>query len=137
MKFGAGQSVRRTEDIRFITGNGQYTDDLSFPRQAYAAFVRSPYAHAKINGIDVSAARSAPGVVAVLTQADIVAAGGCNMPSHTPMKGRDGSAPKGVDKPLLADAQVTFSGEAVAMVIAETLAEARDAAELVAVDYED
>lgn len=137
MKFGAGQSVRRTEDIRFITGNGQYTDDLSFPRQAYAAFVRSPYAHAKINGIDVSAARSAPGVVAVLTQADIVAAGGHNMPSHTPMKGRDGSAPKGVDKPLLADAQVTFSGEAVAMVIAETLAEARDAAELVAVDYED
>lgn len=137
MKFGAGQSVRRTEDIRFITGNGQYTDDLSFPRQAYAAFVRSPYAHAKINGIDSSAAKSAPGVVAVLTQADIVVAGGHNMPSHTPMKGRDGSAPKGVDKPLLAEAQVTFSGEAVAMVIAQTLAEARDAAELVAVDYED
>jgi carbon-monoxide dehydrogenase large subunit len=137
MKFGAGQSVRRTEDIRFITGNGQYTDDRSFPRQAYAAFVRSPYAHAKINGIDSSAAKSAPGVVAVLTQADIVVAGGHNMPSHTPMKGRDGSAPKGVDKPLLAEAQVTFSGEAVAMVIAQTLAEARDAAELVAVDYED
>jgi len=137
MKFGAGQSVRRTEDIRFITGNGQYTDDLSFPRQAYAAFVRSPYAHAKINGIDSSAAKSAPGVVAVLTQADIVVAGGHNKPSHTPMKGRDGSAPKGVDKPLLAEAQVTFSGEAVAMVIAQTLAEARDAAELVAVDYED
>ena len=75
MKFGSGQSVRRTEDIRFVTGHGQYTDDLHFDGETFVAFVRSPQAHAKIKSIDISAAKAAPGVVAVLTQADVEAAG--------------------------------------------------------------
>ena len=136
MKFGTGQSVRRTEDIRFITGHGQYTDDVRLPGEARVAFVRSPYGHARILSIDTEAAKSAPGVVAVLTQADLEAAGAKPMKTMTPVKGKDGSFPKGVAKDLLAKDQVTFVGEAVAMVIAETLAEARDAAELVQIDYE-
>jgi len=136
MKFGSGQSVRRTEDIRFVTGHGQYTDDLRFDNETYAAFLRSPQAHAKILSIDTSAAKAAPGVVAVLTQDDIVAAGAGNMPSMTPMQSRDGSMPKAHDKELLAKDHTTFVGEAIAMVIAETYAQARDAAELVTVDYD-
>ncbi len=136
MKFGSGQSVRRIEDIRFVTGHGQYTDDLHFDRETFVAFVRSPQAHAKINSIDISAAKSSPGVVAVLTQDDIVAAGGQAISSMTPMPSRDGSMPKAVDKVLLAKDHTTFSGEAIVMVIAETYAQACDAAELVVVDYE-
>ena len=71
MKFGIGQSVRRTEDIRFVTGQGQYTDDLRFERQTFACFLRSPHAHARLKSVDVSAAKAAPGVVAVLTYDDI------------------------------------------------------------------
>ncbi|MDE2464928.1 MAG: xanthine dehydrogenase family protein molybdopterin-binding subunit, partial [Alphaproteobacteria bacterium] len=135
MKFGIGQSVRRTEDIRFVTGQGRYTDDLHFTNEAHVAFARSPYAAATINSVDVSAARSAPGVIAVLTQADVEAFGAGPMPCLAPVKNRDGTPVKTTDKPLLAEHKVTFSGEAVAMVVAETLAQARDAAELVAVDY--
>jgi carbon-monoxide dehydrogenase large subunit len=137
MKFGVGQSVKRTEDIRLVTGQGQYTDDYHFDHETHAAFLRSPYGHAKIKSIDTSAAKSAPGVVAVLTQADVEAFGARNMPNAAPLKSRDGSGPKGVSKPLLAKDHVTFTGEAVAMVVAETYAQACDAAELIAVDYED
>ena len=136
MKFGIGQSVRRTEDIRFVTGHGQYTDDIHFDGETQVVFTRSPYAHAKINGIDISAALAAPGVVAVLTQADVEASGAGPMPCLAPIKNRDGSALKTTPKPLLAKDKVTFPGEAVAMVIAETYAQAKDAAELVDVDYE-
>jgi len=136
MKFGTGQSVRRTEDIRFITGQGQYTDDLRFPKETHAAFARSPHAHAKIESIDTTAAKAAPGVVAVLTQADLEAAGARPMVTMTPVKSRDGSFPKGVAKNFLAKDQVTFVGEAVVLVVAETLAQATDAAELVEIDYE-
>ncbi len=99
-------------------------------------FVRSPHAHARINSIDVSAAKSSPGVVAVLTQADLEAAGAKPMATQTPVKSRDGSWPKGVAKNFLAKEQVTFVGEAIVAVLAETLAEARDAAEMVEVDYD-
>ncbi|HEY5338468.1 MAG TPA: xanthine dehydrogenase family protein molybdopterin-binding subunit [Rhizomicrobium sp.] len=136
MKFGTGQSVRRTEDIRFVTGHGQYTDDLHFENETQAVFARSPHAHAKINAIDTSAAKSAPGVVAVLTQADLEADGARPMVTMTPVKSRDGSFPKGAAKNFLAKDQVTFVGEAVVLVVAETLAQARDAAELVEIDYE-
>jgi aerobic carbon-monoxide dehydrogenase large subunit len=136
MRFGVGQSVRRTEDIRFITGQGQYTDDLRLAGEARAAFLRSPHGHARILSIDTSAAEDAPGVIAALTQADLEAAGARPMESKTPVKGRDGSFPKGVGKPFLAKDRVTFVGEAVAMVVAETLAQARDAAELIVVNYE-
>ncbi|HWA31222.1 MAG TPA: hypothetical protein VG867_08985, partial [Rhizomicrobium sp.] len=121
MKFGTGQSVRRTEDSRFVTGHGRYTDDLRFDNETYVAFVRSPHAHAKINSIDTSAAKSASGVVGVFTQADLEAAGAKPMVTKTPVKSRDGSFPKGVAKNFLAKDQVTFVGEAVAMVLAETL----------------
>ncbi|MBS0279186.1 MAG: xanthine dehydrogenase family protein molybdopterin-binding subunit [Proteobacteria bacterium] len=136
MKFGTGQSVRRTEDSRFVTGHGHYTDDLHFDNETQVVFARSPHAHAKIKSIDTAAAKAAPGVVAVLTQADLEAAGAKPMVTKTPVKARDGSFPKGVAKTFLARDQVTFVGEAVAMVVAETLAQARDAAELVEVDYE-
>ncbi len=135
MKFGMGQSVRRTEDIRFVTGQGRYTDDLHFANEANVAFVRSPYAAAKINSIDISAAAAAPGVIAVITQADVDKFGAGPMPCLASLKNRDGTASKFTDKPLLADRKVTFAGEAVAMVVAESLFQARDAAELVNVDY--
>src|SRR6476660_1536187 len=136
MKFGIGQSVRRTEDIRFVTGQGQYTDDLRFPNEAHAAYARSPHAHAKINAIDTSAAESAPGVVAVLTWKDVEAFGANPMPCMAPLRNRDGSPVRQSPKPLLAKDKVTFVGEAVAMIVAETYAQAVDAAELVEIDYQ-
>jgi len=136
MKFGVGQPVRRTEDIRFVTGRGCYTDDLHFPNETFACFVRSPHAHARIAQIDIAAATAAPGVVGVLTYHDVEAFGAKPMPCLAPLQSRDGSHPKASPKALLARDKVTFTGEAVAMVIAESYAEAKDAAELVDVEYE-
>jgi carbon-monoxide dehydrogenase large subunit len=136
MKFGVGQAVRRTEDNRFLTGRGRYTDDLRFPGETFACFVRSPHAHARILAIDTEAAAAAPGVAGVLTHADVEAAGAKPMPCLAPLPSRDGSHPKASPKPLLARDKVTFAGEAVVMVMAETYAQAKDAAELVNVEYE-
>lgn len=136
MKFGIGQSVRRTEDARFVTGQGRYTDDLRFPGETFSFFVRSPHAHASIRRIDIDAASIAPGVLAVLTYKDVDAFGARPMPSLAPLVSRDGSPPKSSPKPILANDRVTFVGDAVAMVVAETYAQAKDAAELVSVDYE-
>ncbi len=136
MKFGIGQSVRRTEDIRFVTGQGQYTDDLRFGNEAHAAFARSPHGHARILSIDTSAALAAPGVIAVLTHEDVEAFGANPMPCQAPLKNRDGSDIKHTPKCLLAKGKSTFTGEAVAMVVAETYEQAVDAAERVAIDYE-
>lgn len=136
MKFGIGQSVRRTEDIRFVTGLGQYTDDMRFAGEAHAAFHRSPHGHARIVRVDIAAAKVAPGVIAVLTQSDVSKTGAGPMPCLAPINSRDGSTIKTSDKPLLADRRVTFTGEAIAMVVAETYAQATDAAELIAVEYE-
>ena len=118
-----------------MTGHGQYTDDIRFEREAHAAFHRSPHAHARIVNVDVSAAKAAPGVIAVLTQADVDAAGAGPMACTVPVVGRNGFQVK-TDKPLLAGRRITFTGEAIAMVVAETYAQAVDAAELVAVEYE-
>src|SRR5690348_9519599 len=117
MKFGVGQAVRRTEDVRFVTGRGRYTDDLHFPEETFACFVRSPHAHARIIGVDIEPARVAPGVVGVLTHADVDAFGAKPMPCLAPLTSRDGSHPKASPKPLLAKDRVTFAGEAVAMVV--------------------
>jgi carbon-monoxide dehydrogenase large subunit len=136
MKFGVGQAVRRTEDVRFVTGRGRYTDDLHFPKETFACFVRSPHAHARIVGIDFEAAAAAPGVVGVLTHSDVETFGAKPMPCMAPVTSRDGSHPKASPKALLARDRVIFTGEAVAMVVAETYAQAKDAAELVTVDYE-
>ncbi|MBI3675025.1 MAG: xanthine dehydrogenase family protein molybdopterin-binding subunit [Proteobacteria bacterium] len=137
MKFGIGQSVRRTEDIRFITGQGQYTDDLRFDKETFVAFARSPHAHARIAKIDIADAKAAPGVVDVLTWKDVEAFGAGPMPCLAPLRNRDGTPVRQSPKPLLAKDRVTFAGEAVAMVIAETYAQASDAAELVDVEYEE
>jgi len=137
MKFGVGQSVKRTEDFRLITGQGQYTDDFRFERETHAALLRSPHAHARIRSIDVSGALAMPGVVAVLTQADVEAFGAKPLPNQSPLASRDGSPPIGAPKTLLASDHVTFTGEAIAMVVAETYAQACDAAEAIAIDYEE
>lgn len=135
MKFGMGQSVRRTEDMRLITGHGTYTDDIDLPGQAFAVFARSPHAHAKLLSVDVSMAREAPGVIAVLTFDDIEAMGAGRLTCLAPLKSRDGSPFKPSEQPFLAHDKVRFVGEAVAMVIAETPKQAKDAAEQVMADY--
>jgi len=135
-KFGASQPVRRVEDRRFITGEGRYTDDVSLPGQAYAVFLRSPHAHARIADLDVSAARTAPGVLAVYTIAELKAAKVGDLPCAIPLKNSDGSRRADPKRPALADGMVRHVGEPVACVVAETQAQARDAAELIAVEYE-
>ena len=134
MKFGVGQPVRRREDVRLVTGRGQYTDDLVMEKQLYAAFVRSPHAHAKLGAIDSEQARALPGVIEILTHADIV--GAPTMPILARNKNRDGSDITATPKALLPADKARFCGEAIAMVIATSVALARDAAELVDIDYD-
>ncbi|HUI95450.1 MAG TPA: xanthine dehydrogenase family protein molybdopterin-binding subunit [Xanthobacteraceae bacterium] len=135
-KFGIGQAVRRVEDQRFLTGHGRYIDDINLPGQAFGVPVLSPHAHARITRIDVAKAKAAPGVLAVLTGADAVADKLGSLTSH--LMPEDVGAPKGhrTFQPLLVADRVRFAGDRVAYVVAETLAQARDAAELVEVDYE-
>ena len=135
-KFGVGQPVRRVEDQRFITGSGRYTDDIDLPRQVHGCVVRSPEAHARIRSIDVAAAKAAPGVLAVITGAEIEARGGNALPCGIPMENRDGSQGINPLRPVLCTDRVRHVGDNVAFVVAETLAEAKDAAELVAVEYD-
>ncbi|MGH7039482.1 MAG: xanthine dehydrogenase family protein molybdopterin-binding subunit [Stellaceae bacterium] len=135
-QFGIGQPVRRVEDRRFITGRGRYTDDLVRPRQAHAVLLRSPHAHAQIRAIETEAAASAPGVLAVYTGADLTADGVGTIPCLSPVQNRDGSAAVLPPYPALASGQVRHVGDGVALVVAETVAAARDAAERIAVDYE-
>lgn len=138
-KFGVGQSVRRVEDERLITGRGRYADDVSLPGQAYAFMVRSPHAHAVITNVDASDALAAPGVVAVFTGEDIAAAGLGNLdsPAVAMFKQKDGSPLKVTPRPLIARERVRFAGDTVAMIVAETLNQARDAADLLLIDYDD
>ncbi|MFG1205487.1 xanthine dehydrogenase family protein molybdopterin-binding subunit [Xanthobacter flavus] len=131
-----GAAVRRKEDHRFITGKGRYTDDLDRPGQAYAYFVRSPYAHARIRHIDATAAKAMPGVVDVLTGADIAADGLGDLICGWMIHSKDGSPMKMGSHPALAKEKVRYVGDHVAVVIAETLNEAKDAALAVEVEYE-
>ena len=135
-KFAIGQSVRRVEDPRLIQGLGRYGDDVNLVRQAYAVVVRSPHAHARIRGIDATAARTAPGVVAVLTGADLAADKIGNLPTDGGRKRRDGSPAFTTPRPALVRDRARHVGDPVALVVAESQAQAVDAAELVAVDYE-
>lgn len=137
MKFGIGQAVPRTEDARLLTGGGRYTDDVSLPGQTYAAFVRSPHAFAAIGTIDSADALAQPGVLAVYTVADLDAEGVGMIPCQAVLKQRDGSRYVRTPRPALARGLVRHVGDPVAMVVAETLEAAREAAELVMVDYED
>ena len=131
-----GAAVRRKEDHRFITGKGRYTDDLDRPGQTYAYFVRSPYAHARIRHIDPTAAKAMPGVVDVLTGADIAADGLGDLICGWMIHSKDGSPMKMGSHPALAKEKVRYVGDHVAVVIAETLNQAKDAALAVEVEYE-
>jgi aerobic carbon-monoxide dehydrogenase large subunit len=133
-KYGVGQPVPRTEDPTLVRGQGQYTDDLNLPGQAYAAMVRSRHAHGIIRGIDAEAARSMPGVLAIYTGADLAHYGG--LKCALPIKNRDGSPIRAVPRPALATDKVRFVGDPVAVVIAESLLQARDAAEAVELDID-
>jgi carbon-monoxide dehydrogenase large subunit len=134
---GIGASVRRKEDLRFISGHGHYVDDINRPGQTYAVFKRSDRPHARILGADCAAAKAAPGVVAVFTGADLAAEGIGGLPCGWAVKNKDGSPMAEPGHPVLAVDIVRFVGDAVAIVIAETKQQARDAAELLMVDYED
>ena len=133
-KFGVGQPVRRSEDPTLVRGEGCYTDDVSRPGQAYAVMVRSRDAHGVIRGIDTAAAKSMPGVLAVYTAADLTGYGG--LKCALPLKNRDGSPIHYTPRPALAADKVRYVGDPVACVIAETVAQAKDAAEAMALDIE-
>ena len=129
-----GQSVRRKEDARFLTGAGQYTDDVTLPNQTHAYFLRSPHAHATIRSIDTSKAKAAPGVVAVYTGADLEGVNG--LPCGWLITSVDGTPMKEPAHPVLAKGKVRYVGDHVALVIAETRSQAKDASELIEVDYD-
>src|SRR4029077_4775419 len=140
---GIGQPVRRREDLRLLTGKGRYSDDLNLADQAYAVMVRSPHAHALIRSIDAAAARAMPGVLAVRPAAEVRAERLWSLPhiSNTPpadiqIKNRDGSPTLVPKHQVIVGPEVCHVGEIVATVVANTLAEAKDAAERVTVGYE-
>ena len=132
---GLGASVARKEDRRFLLGRGRYTDDITLPGQTHAVFVRSPHAHATIRSIDASQALKAPGVLAVLTGADVAADDLGGIPCGWTITNKDGSKMVAPPHPALAQGKARHAGDPVAMVIAETRAQAKDAAQLVEVDY--
>ena len=130
-----GESLLRKEDVRFLTGQGNYTDDINLNRQKYGYFVRSPHAHAKIKSVDISAAAKMPGVARIFTGADLAGKMGglpCGWQIHNP----DGSPMKEPAHPVLAHTKVRYVGDHVALVVADSHVNARNAAEAVVVDYE-
>ena len=134
-RWGIGDAPKRREDLRFITGRGRYLDDLGFERLVHAVVVRSPHAHARIERTDTRAAQAAPGVLAVLTAADVRADGLQPLRPTAEANVQTGEAFAFAPQPLLADGKVRYVGEPVALVVAETRAQALDAAEELAVDY--
>jgi carbon-monoxide dehydrogenase large subunit len=134
-KFGLAQSVRRVEDPRLLKGSGRYTDDIVLPGMLHGIVVRSPHAAAKLGTIDTTAARSLRGVKAIYTAADLNADAIAPMPCAAPVQNRDGSAMASPPHPALADGAVRHVGDPVAFIVADTAAAARDAADLVSIDY--
>lgn len=134
-KFGISQPVRRVEDVRFLTGKGDYIEDMQLPATCRAIFLRSPVAHADFT-MDVSEAKGAPGVLMVLTGADLEVALDNDITALT-LPNRDGSTSARPKRPIMAIDRVRYVGEPVACVIAETVAEAKDAVELIEIDYTD
>ena len=131
-----GARIQRKEDYRFLTGVGQYTDDVTLPGQTYAAFVRSPHAHARIKKISLDRGKKSPGVLAIYTGADLAAAKVGGLPCGWLITDVNGQPMKEPPHPCLAQGKALHVGDQVAVVIAETLEQARDAAELVEVDYD-
>ena len=134
-RYGVGQAVRRTEDVRLLTGKGRYMDDINVPGQARAFFLRSPHAHAEIEHIDTAAAAQAPDVIGVLTAAEYRAAGYGPLPCEVPITNKDGSVRADPPRWPLALERVRYVGDSVAVVVAETIAAAKDAAELIEIRY--
>lgn len=135
--FGTGQSVRRSEDQRFLTGNGQFTDDITLKRQVYLYLFRSPYAHGNITQLDVSDARRADGVVCVLTAEDLGKAGVRDIAGSGLQGSSISGAIEAVNQRPLARGRVRYVGEPVAGIIAESQAQAKDAAELIDFDVDE
>src|SRR6202789_1973775 len=135
-KFGVGQPVRRKEDDTLVRGKGKYTDDFNLPRQAYAWIVRSSHAHGVIRGIDTKAARAMPGVLGVWSGTDLVAAGYGPFTCGLPLKSRDGTPLYQTNRTALMTDKVRYVGDPIAFVVAETLVQARDAAEAMEVDID-
>ena len=135
-KFALGQSVTRIEDAALVQGAGRYTDDFELAGAAHACILRSPHAHASVVNIDTAAAREAPGVLAVLTGADAAADGLGDIPCLVPVTNIDGTPRADTPRPVLARGRVRHVGDPVALVVAETLAQAKDAAELIEIEYE-
>ena len=135
-EFAIGQGVPRFEDPRLVQGRGRYIDDIVYPGMAFGVVLRSPHGHAKILSIKTDAARAAPGVIEVITAADWKEAGLGELPSHGGLKRRDGSPMFKAGYPVLAQDRVRWVGDPVAFIVAETAAQAADAAEMIEVDYE-
>ncbi|MFY9957168.1 xanthine dehydrogenase family protein molybdopterin-binding subunit [Bradyrhizobium sp.] len=135
-KYGVGQPVRRKEDDTLVRGKGKYTDDFTLPNQAYAWMVRSSHAHGIIKGIGTAAAKAMPGVLGVWTGADLASSNYNPFTCGLPLKSRDGSPLKQTSRSALATDKVRFVGDPIAFVVAETVAQARDAAEAVELDIE-
>src|SRR5262249_36458054 len=135
-KYGVGQPVRRKEDDTLVRGKGRYTDDFNLPSQAYAWIVRSSHAHGIIRGIDTTAARGMPGVLGIWTGADLKSANYAPFICGLPLKNRDGTPLLQTNRAALMTDKVRYVGAPVALVVAETTAQARDAAEAVAVDID-
>src|SRR5438105_1276873 len=135
-EFALGQPVSRFEDPRLLRGGGRCVDDMVLPRRAFGHVLRSPHAHARIHSIDVTAAKAAPGVLAVLTGADWEASGWGDLPSAAGNKRRDGSPAFRPRFPALVRDRVRWVGDYVAFVVAATKDQAADAAESIAVEYE-
>jgi carbon-monoxide dehydrogenase large subunit len=131
-----GQSIKRREDERFLTGSGQYTDDVILPRQTYGYFLRSPHAHARIQSVDTREALKMPGVVAIFTGRDIAESKIGGLPCGWLIHSRDGSPMKEPPHPIIAADKVLHVGDQVALIVAETATQAKDAAEAIVVDYE-
>lgn len=136
-KFGKSQPVTRVEDVRFLTGHGRYVDDIAPDGALFAHVFRAPVAHATITRLDVSEARAADGVRAVLTAADLKEAGIVASMSASTVKNLDGTTGASPRRPVLAEEKLRFVGEPVAFIVADTLDQARDAAELIELDYDD
>jgi carbon-monoxide dehydrogenase large subunit len=136
VKFGIGQPLKRYEDLRLLTGNGRYTDDIALPGMVHAFVLRAPMAHARIARLDAAPARGMPGVLLVLTGADVKAEGLGDIPCVHPLVSRDGRPRHDTPRPVLAIGTLRHAGQPVALVVAATLPEARDAAEAIVVDYE-
>src|SRR5215475_14754428 len=133
-RYAVGQPVPRSEDPVLVSGKGQYTDDVNLPGQVYAVIVRSHYAHGIIRGLDISAAQDMPGLLGIYTAADLEAGGIGPLPPRQVMNNRDGTTMLSPVRYALAVDKVRYVGDPVAAVVAETIAQAKDAAEVVVVD---